>query len=150
MALRQDWKEFIELLNSHHVEYVLVGAFAVSYHATPRNTGDIDFLIRPTVENAERMLLVLQQFGFGSLGITVEDLIKPGQFVQLGYVPGRIDLLNQISGVETEAIWEHRVHGTLQGLSVAYIGRAELIANKRATGRGKDIDDLKAMGERLK
>jgi hypothetical protein len=96
------------------------------------------------------MLLVLQQFGFGSLGITVEDLIKPGQFVQLGYVPGRIDLLNQISGVETEAIWEHRVHGTLQGLSVAYIGRAELIANKRATGRGKDIDDLKAMGERLK
>jgi hypothetical protein len=129
---------------------VLVGAFAVSYHATPRNTGDIDFLIRPTVENAERMLLVLQQFGFGSLGITVEDLIKPGQFVQLGYVPGRIDLLNQISGVETEAIWEHRVHGTLQGLSVAYIGRAELIANKRATGRGKDIDDLKAMGERLK
>ncbi len=148
MALRQDWKEFIELLNSHHVEYVLVGAFAVSYHAIPRNTGDIDFLIRPTVENAERALQVLKQFGFSSLGLTVEDLTKPGQFVQLGYVPGRIDLLNQISGVETEDVWQNRVHGTLQGLPVAYIGRAELVSNKRATGRGKDIDDLKAMGEK--
>lgn len=149
MALRQDWKEFIELLNFHHVEYVLVGAFAVSYHAIPRNTGDIDFLIRPTIENAERTLRALERFGFGSLGITVEDLIKPGQYVQLGYAPGRIDLLNQVSGVQTEDVWCNRVHGTLQGIPVAYMGRAELVANKRATGRGKDIDDLKAMGEQL-
>jgi hypothetical protein len=146
MALPQDWKEFIALLNSHRVDYVVVGAIAVSYHAYPRNTGDLDILIRPTLENGQRLAQAMEAFGFASLGLKPEDFIQAGQFIQLGVRPRRIDLLNQVSGVDFEEVWEDRVITELDGTPVMLMGREALIKNKKACGRDKDRVDLRMLG----
>ena len=86
-------------MNSNGVEYLVVGAFAVAFHGFPRYTGDLDLLVRPSKENASRVLRALDQFGFGNLGIQAEDLQSPGKVIQLGAQPNRIDLLTAISGV---------------------------------------------------
>ena len=145
MALPQDWKEFIELLNSRRVDYVVVGAIAVSYHAYPRATGDLDVLIRPTLANAQRVAGALSDFSFRSLGLRAEDFIEPGKFIQLGARPRRIDLLNQVSGVEFDEVWQGRVVAEIDGVAVNLMGREALIKNKRAAGRDKDRADLRIL-----
>jgi hypothetical protein len=92
-------------LNSNEVEYLIVGAFAVAFHGFARYTADLDLMVRPTEENAERVLGALSEFGFGKLGIKVADLCSPGMVVQLGVKPNRIDLLTAISGVSFEQAW---------------------------------------------
>jgi hypothetical protein len=149
--LHSDSKEFIALLNSHEVEYLVVGGHAVAFHGHPRFTGDIDFFIRATEENAQRMLRVLGEFGFGSVGITAADLIATGRIVQLGLPPNRIDVLTSISGVDFESAWKSRVSAELDGLRVNFIAAADLLANKQASGRPKDLADvatLVAVGKR--
>jgi len=84
--------EFIELLLSHKVEFLLVGGYALAFHGAPRFTEDIDFLVRTAAENAERIEAVLEEFGFGQVGITRHDFLKPEQVIQLGRAPHRIDL----------------------------------------------------------
>ena len=145
MKLHRDLREFVELLNSRGVEYVVVGGHAVAFHGHPRFTGDIDFLIAATPDNAARVLGCLAAFGFADLGLTVDDLLPAGQIVQLGRPPNRIDLLTSISGVEFDEAWRTRVPGTLDGLPVAYLGRDALRANKLASGRAKDLADIEAI-----
>jgi hypothetical protein len=99
MPLRKDLREFLALLNSNKVEYLVVGGFAVAYHGFARYTADPDFFIHASEENARRMLSVLSQFGFDSAGIQPEDLESPGKVIQLGVQPNRIDILTSISGV---------------------------------------------------
>lgn len=115
MPLNKDLREFIELLNSNKVDYLVVGAFAVAWHGRPRFTADIDFLVRSTKENAEAVVSTLRAFGFASLGIAPDDLNKPGQIVQLGVRPNRIDLITSISGVDFETAWANRVSGEIDG-----------------------------------
>ena len=146
MALPRDWKEFIELLNSHRVEYVVVGAIAVSYHGYPRFTGGLDVLIRPTLANAQRVHAVIVAFGFPATGLDPENLIEPGKFVQLGVPPARIDVLHEISGVAFDEAWSRHVVAEIDGISVNMIGREALIRNKRAAGRDKDRADLRILG----
>lgn len=143
--LQTDLREFIELLNSHGVDYVLVGGHAVAFHGHPRFTGDIDFLLRPTDENARRVLRVLDDFGFGSVGITQRDLLQPGQVVQLGQPPNRIDLLTSISGIDFDTAWSSRVEATLDEQPVNVLGLEELLRNKRASGRQKDLADVEKL-----
>lgn len=143
--LQRDLREFIALLNSHSVEYVLVGGHAVAFHGHPRFTGDIDFFIRPTSENVRRILIVLDAFGFGSLGIAERDLLEPGQVIQLGQIPNRIDLLTAISGVDFDAAWSSRVGTVLDDLPVNLLGWEELLRNKRASGRQKDLADIEKL-----
>lgn len=145
MALPTDWKEFLQFLNSNSVDYTLVGAFSVMYHAIPRTTGDIDILVRPTLENGARVVAALRDFGFGSLGVTAEDFVVPGQFLQLGYVPNRIDLLTAISGVTIDEIWSGRVQADLEGVPVWILGKAELIRNKKSVDRLKDRADVEVL-----
>ncbi|MCX6599834.1 MAG: hypothetical protein NTV70_26060 [Acidobacteria bacterium] len=145
MALPTDWKEFLQSLNSNSVDYTLVGAFSVMYHAIPRTTSDIDILVRPTLENGARVVAALRNFGFGSSGLTAEDFVVPGQFLQLGYVPNRIDLLTAISGVTIEEIWAGRVLADLEGIPVWILGKDELIRNKRSVDRLKDRTDLEIL-----
>jgi len=99
MPLSKDSREFIECLNSNKVEYLIVGALAVSWHGFPRYSADIDFFLRASRSNAECVLRAIGQFGFGSVDITAEDLLTPGRVIQLGREPNRIDLLTSISGV---------------------------------------------------
>ena len=145
MPLSKDLREFVECLNSNEVEYLVVGALAVSWHGYPRYSADIDFLVRPTQENAGRILSAIQQFGFGSLDVTVDDLTLPGRVIQLGREPNRIDLMTTISGVSFEDAWKTRVEGQLDGISVNFIGRAALLRNKEATGRAKDRIDAEEL-----
>ena len=102
MALSSDSRELIALLNSHGVEYLIVGAHSLAFHARPRFTGDLDILVRPTAENAAKILAVLHEFGFADLGVKASDFTTREQIVQLGRAPNRIDLLTSITGVRIE------------------------------------------------
>ena len=145
MPLSKDLREFVECLNSNGVEYLIVGALAVSWHGYPRYSADIDFFISASEENAARLLLAIQQFGFGSLGLTVEDFTAPARVIQLGHEPNRIDLMTSISGVSFDDAWQTRVPGELDGILVPFIGRDALLRNKEASGRGKDRIDVEEL-----
>lgn len=146
MVLQKDLKEFVALLNAHKVDYLIVGGHAAAFHGYPRFTGDIDFFVRPTVANANRVLTVLADFGFGSAGITVDTLTGSGKVIQLGQPPNRIDLMSSISGVDFDSAWKDRVESQLDGFPVAFIGRDSLLKNKRSTGKTKDRDDVEEPG----
>jgi hypothetical protein len=147
MRLPKDLREFIESLNSSEVEYVIVGAVALAFHGFPRYTGDIDLLVRPSPENAERIVGALARFGFASAGLSVADFLEKDRVIQLGVAPNRVDLLTSITGVEFQDVWDKRLQAELDGLKVAFIDRASLIKNKKATGRLQDRADLEALGE---
>ena len=142
MALNKDWREFLELLNSRGVDYVIVGAQSLAFHARPRYTGDLDVLIRPTADNARRLLDVLTQFGFAGSGFNESDFVEPDQMIQLGRVPSRIDLLTSISGVTIDEAFGTRLSAVIDGVPVFTLGRDALIQNKRAVGRPQDLADL--------
>lgn len=149
MIFERDFQDFIQLLNKHHVKYMVVGAHALAFHGKPRHTGDLDIWIQPSSENANNMLLVLKEFGFSSLGLTIADFMKENYVTQLGYPPLRIDILNSISGVTFEEAIERSLVTQIDDLDIVYIGLAELIQNKTATGRKQDIADLESL-EKLK
>jgi hypothetical protein len=147
MEVQQDFRDLLALFNAHEVDYVIVGAHALAYHGAPRYTGDMDILVRSDLENAKRILRALDEFGFGSLNLKIEDFTVPDKVVQLGVAPVRIDIVTSITGVSWEDADAGRVAGRYGGLEVYYIGKKEFILNKRALGRKKDIADLEAIGE---
>ena len=142
MALSQDLKEFLELFIEKQVEYLLIGGFAVAAHGHPRYTKDIDLWIRQTPENAQRVVACLEEFGFGALGITVDDLLEPEIVIQLGQPPNRIDLLTSPSGVDFDECYLKRVNTVLAGVTVDLIDLESLRQNKQASGRHQDLADL--------
>ena len=147
MEVQPDFRDLLALFNAHQVEYMIVGGYALAFHGAPRYTGDIDIFVGATSENARRILTALDEFGFGSLGLTVEDFESPDNVVQLGAPPVRIDLITSITGVSWEDALSDCVDGKYGELPVKYIGLNEFISNKRATGRKKDLSDLEALGE---
>lgn len=140
--LEDDLREFVELLNALKVRYIVVGAFALAYHGYPRYTGDIDLFVERSSENAQAIVNAMQQFGFGDLGLSVEDFLQEDQVIQLGVAPNRIDLLTFLSGVDFQEAWPTRVQGEIAGLSVPIISKELLKKNKAASGRSQDIADL--------
>ncbi len=142
MALSSDSRELIALLNSHRVDYLIVGAHSLAFHARPRYTGDLDILVRPTAENAAKIVAALNEFGFGDLGMNASDFTTPGQVVQLGRAPNRVDLLTSITGVSIDEAFTTRVSAELDNLPVSFLSKTLLIANKRAVGRPQDLADL--------
>ena len=149
MPLPKDWRAFIESLNSNKVEYLIVGAVALAHHGFPRYTGDLDILVRRTADNTKKIEAVLAGFGFGALGLKASDFSEAYQVIQLGVVPNRIDLLTSITGVSFEDAWQGRVDGDLEGLPVAFIGRLELIRNKKSSDRAQDRADLELLESNL-
>jgi hypothetical protein len=147
LEIQPDFKELLALLNQNKVEYIVVEAFAMAFHGTPRFSGDIDIYVNPTPENAHRVGKTLQDFGFGSLGLKETDFDRPGQIIQLGQPPVRIDLITSISGVTWEEANAGKASGQYGDIPVHYLGRKQFIANKRASGRKKDLSDLEALGE---
>lgn len=145
MALSNDWREFLELLNSRGVDYVIVGAQSLAFHGRPRYSGDLDILVRPTPENARVLVDVLNHFGFTQSGFKESDFLEPEQMIQLGRAPHRIDLLTSISGVTTAEAFATRVSATMDEIPVFVLGKEALVRNKRAVGRAQDLADLDAL-----
>ncbi len=138
----QDFREFIELLIKNKVEYLIVGGYAVGLYGHPRYTGDLDIWLNPTPQNAALIVKSVNEFGFASFQLTWEDFIKPGNVIQLGYPPLRIDLLTEIDGVSFVECFENRKEVKIENLKVNFISYNDLLRNKKETGRPRDIDDI--------
>ena len=142
MAFNKDFREFIQLLNDHEVLYLVVGGYAVAFHGYPRYTKDIDLWIWLDKGNAEKLLNALDDFGFGSLDLKVEDFISPEQVIQLGYPPNRIDILTDLKGVDFKQCYSSRVEFSIKGTKINFIDLGNLKKTKKATGRHQDLADL--------
>ena len=147
MEIQRDFKELLGLLNEHNVEYVIVGAYALAYYGSPRFTGDIDILVRPSQDNAKNILSALKHFGFGSLNLTIDDFLHSDSVIQLGVPPVRVDIITSITGVTWEEASQGKQSGHYGDIPVFFLGKEQYIINKRATGRKKDLADLEALGE---
>jgi hypothetical protein len=141
MKLNRDLREFIELFHSHKVEYLVVGAHALAWYGLPRYTKDIDFWVNPSEGNADALMRVLDDFGFGDIGVTRDDFLKPDHVIQLGQEPYRIDMMTGISGLTWKEAFDSRVQGEVDGLPVQFIGPNQYIRNKEASGRPQDYAD---------
>src|SRR5262245_685727 len=146
MAPSKDWREFLELLNSRSVDYVIVGAQSLAFHGRPRHTGDLDILVRPSSDNARLLLALLNQFGFERSNFEETDFLQPEQIIQLGRAPSWIALLTSISGVSTNEAFASKISAILDGIPVFVLGKDELIRNKRAVSRPQDLADLAVLG----
>ncbi len=141
MELSHDFSEFIRFFVARDVRFLIVGGYALAAHGHPRYTKDLDVWIRVDPDNGERVLRALDDFGFGDLGLVLDDFLDQDTVVQLGREPQRIDLLTFISGVDFDHAWTNHVDLELGGLTVPVIGRADLRRNKLATGRLRDLAD---------
>ncbi|WP_102141574.1 DUF6036 family nucleotidyltransferase [Mycobacterium hubeiense] len=142
MHLDRDFHEFVASCIDHDVRFLIVGGYALAAHGLPRATGDLDAWVWTDPSNAQRLLAALSDFGFGSVGLSTADLERPDAVVQLGYPPHRIDILTGIDGVDFESAWNNRIEIDIDGMTVSFIGKDDLIRNKLATGRPQDIADV--------
>jgi hypothetical protein len=143
--LNQDFREFIELLGSEGVQYLIVGGYAVALHGFPRYTGDIDFFVAINPANAEKLLRVFCRFGFGEIGLTSQDFLTENFIVEIGREPRKIQVLTGIDGVSFEESYSGRIELEDKGLKLSFIGRSDLIRNKIASARPKDLIDVEEL-----
>src|SRR5207237_5668620 len=148
MSLNADLREFIELLNSRGVEYVIVGAHSLAFHGRPRYTGDLDLLVRPSRENAAKLVSLLRDFGFEKGDFAEADFTVLEQMIQLGRDPNRIDLLTSITGVLLDDAFRTKIFTEMEGLPVFILNKELLIQNKRAVGHPQDVADLEGLEEK--
>ena len=144
-----DFRDLLAALNDAKAKYLVVGAHALAAHGVPRVTGDLDVWAEPSSENAVRVYGALASFGapLEMLGVDASDFEASDRVVQIGLPPYRIDIMTSISGVTFSEAWADRMTGHLFEVPVAFLGRASFIKNKRASGRTKDLADIKALGE---
>jgi hypothetical protein len=135
-------------LKSAQVEFLLIGAYALGAHGISRGTNDIDIWVRPSRENSERLWRALIEFGAPLEQVTPQDFASPRYDFQIGIPPNRIDIATVISGVDFEEAWQNKIEGEVLGIKVWVIGRAELMRNKEASGRDKDVKDLNLLRRR--
>jgi hypothetical protein len=148
--MTDDWSDLLIVLLDAGARFLVVGAHAMAVHGVPRGTQDLDLWVDPAPENSDRIWQALAAFGapLDTIQLTVADLRQPDTVIQLGLPPRRIDLLTSISGVPDFAeAWAGRSEHLVRGRAVPFLGRAELVRNKRAVGRRKDLGDLEALGE---
>jgi len=145
MTVAQDFEEFFGSCNKCDVEYVVVGGYAFAFHAHPRYTGDMDVFVRPSEENAQRVMGALRDFGFALSSLTWRDFAAAGHVVQLGYPPLRIDILTSIDGVSFDEAWSRRVATHYGEQHIWLLSKEDLIRNKRASGRKQDLLDLESL-----
>lgn len=147
--LNPDFKDMLSAFTDADVEYLIVGAYALAAHGVPRATGDLDLWIRRSEENARRTMRALRAFGAPTLDLTEEDLMKPDLVFQIGVEPRRIDILTSIDGVDFDQAWQHHIVARIDDVDVPVIGPQELIKNKRAVGRTKDLADIEQLEDEL-
>jgi len=142
MNLNQDFQEFVKLFVAHEVEFLIVGGYALAAHGHPRYTKDLDVWVWIGPENAQRILVAIEEFGFGDLGLTAADFQEPDVMVQLGREPQRIDILTYASGLQFSDAYKNRVYVTIGNVDVPFISIDDLRTNKMATGRPRDLADV--------
>ena len=140
--LPSDFKDFLQLLHSHQVEYLLIGGYAVGYHGYPRATGDMDIWIAIEPHNAEKVVAALKEFGFDVPELSVDMFLQEKRVIRMGVPPLKIDITTTISGVSFAECYAERIVEILDGVRVNLIGLKHLKANKKASGRLKDLTDL--------
>ena len=141
-SLPDDFKEFLKLLDSNGVEYLLIGGYAVNVHGYVRTTNDLDLWVNVNPENAARIDRALRQFGFAAAGLTCDLFLTPNNVVRMGLPPIRIEILTSISGVEFESCYAEKEMIRIEEMAVPVISLARLRENKAASGRAKDLADL--------
>lgn len=142
VALPPDFKEFLKLLNAKDVDYLLIGGYAVGYHGYPRATNDMDVWIAIRPDNAERIVVALREFGFETPALSTALFMRENSIVRMGRPPMRIEVTTGISGVSFDECYAERVRDTLDGIEVNVISLRHLKANKTASGRHKDLNDV--------
>jgi hypothetical protein len=150
MKVEKDFEDFIELLNKYSVNYLIVGAYALALFAEPRNTGDIDIFVERSKENAEKILVVLKEFGFAGLDIALNDFMTKDMVVQLGVQPVRIDIITSISGVDFGDAFKFKEEKQFGKTMAYFISKEFLIKNKKASARKKDLADLELLLKKKK
>lgn len=140
-----DFKDMLSALSAAGIDFLLVGAYALAAHGYPRATGDLDLWVRADSQTAPKVFRVLAEFGAPMHDLTVADLSAPGIVFQIGVEPSRIDILTSVSGVEFDVAWHNRLVVTIDGMDIPVIGRNDLVVNKRASGRPKDIADAETL-----
>ena len=146
----EDFLELLSAFNAHNVRYLIVGGYAVSFHAQPRVTKDIDILILPEAENAKAVYEALASFGAPLVGISVSDFSDRKKFFRIGREPVAVDILPEIEGVDLDRAWARRVEAVIddrRGLKAFFISKEDLVASKLASGRPQDIADVAAIRE---
>lgn len=149
-GLNQDFVDILAALSESGAEFIIVGAHAMAAHGVPRATGDLDLFVRPSSENARRVVQALLDFGapIASHGVHAEDFSKPGTVYQVGLPPRRIDFLTEISGVTFDQAWADRIEVEIAGRAVAFLGETTLKRNKAAADRDKDRVDLRLLEQK--
>ena len=142
IILPQDFKEFLKLMNSYDVEYLLIGGFAVAYHGYPRATGDMDIWIAISHNNARKMVALLKEFGFNVPELSNKLFLEKKKVVRMGVPPIRIEIITDISGVVFNDCYKQRICDIIDGVKVNIIDLENLKKNKKASGRLKDLNDL--------
>jgi hypothetical protein len=144
-VINPDFRDLFSALNAAEARYLVVGAYAVTFHSRPRFTKDLDVWIDPEPSNARRAWEGLARFGVPLKDVSAEDLSRPETVLQIGVAPNRIDILSQIEAVRFVDAWPRRATADYGGCSIAILSRADLIANKRAVGRPQDLLDVEAL-----
>jgi len=143
--LNSHYKDMLQTLSAHNVEYLVVGAVALAAHGIPRATGDIDIWINATTDNAQRTYRALAVFGAPVGDLSQEELAIPGIVFQIGVAPLRIDILTKIEGVSFSDAWSEKMIVDFDGFPMPVLSKRLMIENKRSCGRSKDLVDLEAL-----
>ena len=147
--LAGEFREFLRYLNEEKVEYLVIGGYAVSLYGFTRFTADMDVWIAMERSNVRNVLQALERFGFVHGEANEGLFLKEGNIVRMGFAPMRIEILNKLDGVGFDECYGRRKMVNLQGLDLPFISREDLIVNKRASGRRKDLGDLEGLGEEV-
>lgn len=145
--MNPDFTALLRALSEAEARFLVVGAYAVTFHSRPRSTGDLDLWIEPSSDNARRAYAALRAFGAPLSDLKEADLAQHDVVFQIGVPPRRIDLLTSLTGLQFQEAWTGRVEGRLGGIAVPFIGRDALVRNKRALGRPRDLADLEMLGD---
>ncbi len=149
MAINRDFRDLFRELCAAEARFLVVGAHAVIFHATPRYTKDLDVWTEPSADNAPRVYLALARFGAPMESLTVEDLATPGTIFQIGVEPNRIDVITSVEGLSFETAWENRISSAYGEVPISILGLDDLLLNKRLIGRPQDLLDVEWL-ERVK
>ena len=140
--LPQDFRDFLKLLNSKRIEYLLIGGYAVGYYGYPRATADMDIWIAISKENARKVTEAMKDFGVNTPALSEGIFLEPGKIIRMGYPPIRIEVLTEISGVNFKRCYARREEIKIDGIKIKMISLGDLLKNKKASGRHKDLNDL--------